>query len=157
MKIFQIIQRHYVALGVSSANHSTQKYRFNERVHFGFLSFACVILSQLVYICDGASGFMEYVICICSTSGTALIFISFATIVCRKTTLFECIDNIEKTIDASELIFYLMPIWMKFPPKIEPNWRPIQGANIRNRRNYSRKAIVRSKDWVNSFSYSWWK
>lgn len=102
IKIFQTIQRQYEILGISSTNQSNQKYSAEKRVFHGFLLFGCLLASQFVYIFHVASGFMEYVNCTCSIFATSIMFVCFAAIVCRKTTFFESIDNIEKFIKTSE-------------------------------------------------------
>ena len=102
MKIFQIIQKQYAILGISSPNQSAQKNPSNERTTLGFLIFAWNIVSQFVYIFYVASGFMEYVDCISSTCAGIITFVCFAAIVFRKTTLFKNIENMEQLIDKSE-------------------------------------------------------
>lgn len=100
MKIFEMIQRNYVTLGVSPLNQWTEKYLFNGRILFGVLLFGYLILSQVAYIFRVASEFTEYVECISTTSASFIILVSFAAIVHRKTTLFECIANMEKLINT---------------------------------------------------------
>lgn len=102
LQIFQTVQRQYAILGISSSHQSNRKYPFSERVLFGFLLFGCNIVSHAVYIFHVADGFMEYVECICVTSGSILIYIGFAAIVLGQTAIFETIDKIGKLIDTSE-------------------------------------------------------
>lgn len=90
----------FAIIGISSPTQSNQKYAFM-KVLFGFLFFGCTFVSYFIYIFYVASGFMEYVACIGVTSGTFIIFVCFASVVFRKTTIFECIDSIEKLIDTS--------------------------------------------------------
>lgn len=108
MKIFETIQKQYAILGIISSRLSSQKYRFNEREFLGFLLFGYQIFSQFVYVFHEASGFMEYVVSICATSGTIIMFVCFAAIVFRKSTLFESIDNVETLIDKSECHFSII-------------------------------------------------
>lgn len=108
MKIFQTVRKQYVIVGINLSNQWTQKYPFSKRVLFGFLLFGYLILSQFVYSFHVADGFMEYVECVSSTSAGILVFVCFAAIDFRKTTLFEIIDNIEKLVDTSEPIFHVL-------------------------------------------------
>lgn len=110
LKIFQIIQRHYAILGISSTNQSAQELPFNRRVLIGFLFFGCIFTLQFVYSFQVASDFMEYTECICATSGNILIFVCFMTIVVGNTTLFECIDILEQLIDTSKTIARLISL-----------------------------------------------
>lgn len=110
LKIFQIIQRQYAILGISSTNQSAQKLPFNRRVLIGLLFFGCIFTLQFVYIFQVASDFMEYTECICATSGNILIFVCFMAIVLGNTTLFECIDNLEQLIDTSKAIATLISV-----------------------------------------------
>ena len=102
MKIFQTIQKQYAMMGISPTHPWTQKSLFNKKIAFGLLLFAYCIVSQMVFILHVASGFMEYMEAICSSSATVIMFICFVAIVLRKTKLFESIENIEKLIDTSE-------------------------------------------------------
>lgn len=102
MKIFKTIQEKYAILGISSSKHWTQKYSSGARLLFGFLLFGCNIVSLLLYILLVASGFMEYMECISTASGTFIMFVCYATIVFKRTLIFETIDNIEIVIVTSE-------------------------------------------------------
>lgn len=104
MKIFEIVQRNYATLGISSSHQSTQKYPFNKRELFGFILFACTTVLQYVGTFHDSSNFMEFMVSVCATSGGTLIFVFFLAIVFRKTTLFQSIEHIEKVIDSSESI-----------------------------------------------------
>lgn len=109
MKVFKVVQRQYAMLGISSSNQWNQNNLFNERVLFICLIYVYAVGLYTVYIIRVASGFMEYVDCICATSATIMVFISFAAIVFRRNKLFRSIANIEKLIDTSEsipIIFY---------------------------------------------------
>lgn len=103
MKIFKAIQRRYATLGFSPSNQTTERWPVNKRILAALLLLAYLILAQLVHLFSFASGFMEYVVSITLTSASFITFVSFAAIVYRKTTLFDCIENIEKTIETSEL------------------------------------------------------
>lgn len=105
MKFFENIQKHYAILGISPSQQSTQKCLCNERIFFGFLLFGWLIFLHFMYIFYVANDLMEYIESICVTSACIIIFSCFATIVLRKTTLFEIIDNMEKLIDTREKIF----------------------------------------------------
>lgn len=102
MKIFIFLQRQYAIVGISPTNQFLQKYPFNKKIVLGFLIYGCVIVSQCVYICHVANGFMEYLECACAISTTVIMFVCFVATVFRKITLFKTIDNIEKLIDTSE-------------------------------------------------------
>lgn len=102
MKIFEVVQRNYASLGISLENRWTQKYPWIEQL-LPFLLFGVTILSHLMYIFYLANGFMEYVNCVCTTAATTIIFVCLMAVVFQKTTLFECIGNLEKLIDTSEL------------------------------------------------------
>lgn len=97
MKIFRTVQRFYVTLGISVPNPTT-----HGRVCFGFLLFGCTVASEVGYIFHVANDFVEYVGCICTTSGSSTIFVCLATIVFKRNLLFEFFDKIEQLIDQSE-------------------------------------------------------
>ena len=106
MKIFQTIQKQYVILGIGSSNHPTQKYPFNRRIVFGVFIFGILFTFQSMYIIREASGFMEYVECICTASGNIIIFICILAMILGKTKLYESIENIEKLIDTSQCVIW---------------------------------------------------
>lgn len=102
MKFFEIVQWHYSTLGISSTHQSNQKHPFNGRILFGFLLSLCIFASGLMYIFHVATGFMGYMVGICTLSGHIVIYICFATIIFKRAKVFEIIDRLEKLIDASE-------------------------------------------------------
>lgn len=108
IKIFQRVREQYAIIGISPSNQSNQKFPFSKRVFLGFLSFSCTTVSQFVYILYVANDFMECMECVCSLSGTIILFVCFAAIVFRKAKLFDSIDNIEKLIDSSKSAFKLI-------------------------------------------------
>lgn len=118
IKIFRTVREHYAIVGISpTILLPNQHLPFDERVLLGFLSFVCTTVSQVVYLLHIASHFMEYVECACSLSGTIIIFVCFMSIVFRKTTLFDSIDDIEKLIDSSKSFWcstqwFSIRIWM---------------------------------------------
>lgn len=120
IKIFRTVREHYAIVGISpTIVNLSRRLPFNERVLLGFLSFVCTTVSQFVYLLHIASNFMEYMECACSLSGTIIIFVCFMAIVCRKTTLFESLDDIEKLIDSSESFWtctqwFWIRIWIQF-------------------------------------------
>lgn len=99
MKIFKTIKKHYAVLGIISSNHS-----LSERICFGFLLSGCNIISQFVYASHVANGFTEYIECICSAFGAVIVFVCFAAVFAKRTSLFETIENIEKLLNGSEAI-----------------------------------------------------
>lgn len=102
MKIFRTVQKRYGIVGISSSNQLPKKYPFVNRILTGFLLFGCSFVSQFMFILDTASGFMEYMECISSLAAGIIIFVCFAAVVVRKTTLFESIANIENLIESSK-------------------------------------------------------
>lgn len=100
MKIFRRVRKRYAILGISCS--SNQATSHSGRVLFGFFLYGCLILSHLVYLFRVATGFMDGLECICSLSATSIMFLCFAAIVARKTTLFKCIDEMEKLNNASK-------------------------------------------------------
>lgn len=105
MKIFQTVREKYEIVGISSPlNETNRKFPFNERTLLGFPTFVWATVAQFVYIFHVADGFLECMEGICTTSAGIIMFVSFATIVHRKSTLFECIRNIETLIDTSKPI-----------------------------------------------------
>lgn len=111
MEIFQTAQTHFAVLGIRPSNQTTRKYSDNRKILFGFLLFVCNAVSQFVYIVHVANGFMEFMDCICATSGSTIVFVGFTTIVFKRTLLFENIDNLQKLIDTSKpfLSYYSWP------------------------------------------------
>lgn len=108
MKILQTIQKYYAILGVSQSSHQLSEKcpcLFSERVLILFLLLECCIAAHFMYMFRVANEFMEYVESICATSGNIIIFVCFATIVFKTTTVFQSIEIIEKLIDTSEIRF----------------------------------------------------
>lgn len=105
MKIFIKVQQYYEILGISSSsNRSTLKCLLNNRVFFGLSLFGCSIVSHFLYTFRVANNFVEYMLGICSLSGSFILFVCFVAVAFQRTTLFECIDKIEKDMDASKMI-----------------------------------------------------
>lgn len=103
MKIFQRVRRQYAILGISNAsNQPAENLPFSKRVLAGFLYFAYVLISEILYIVHEANEFMEYIECISSLCAVTLLLVCFAAIAFRKATLFKNFDNIEKLIDSSK-------------------------------------------------------
>lgn len=102
LEIFHTIRRQYAILGISSSNQWTQEYPLNERILLIFIFLECVIVSQFMYTFRLSHGFLEFMEGTCTTAGSALIFVCFAAVVFRQTTLFEGIGNFEKLINSSK-------------------------------------------------------
>lgn len=111
MKIFQTIQMRYATLGIRPTNPSDRTYPFDLRIFLGFLPLGYTCVSQIVIIFHVANGFTEYIenICTLFTYIRALVF--FVPILCKRTKLFEIIENMEKFIDASKKILNIRPIY----------------------------------------------
>lgn len=140
MKIFKIVQKNYATLGISALHRSNQKYSFNGRLLFGFLSHGFFIISQFVYIFNVTDGFMEYMETICIISGTILMFICLMTIVFKRDLLFEVIDNIEKFIETSVQYSRYISRFHKnkmIRIKFHRNCILFQGVKIHNQRHFS--------------------
>lgn len=95
MKIFQLIQSYYELMGISSWQQSTKKHSLSKRALFGFILLELCIVSHFLYMFYVANGYMEYVECISTTSGSIITFVCFATIAIKSDILFKIIDNIE--------------------------------------------------------------
>lgn len=104
MEIFKIVRKHYVILGIRSTRLSTQNYRFSDniRLFFGLLLYGCSFVSQYVYIFYVASGFMEHMVCICTTAGNVITFVCFVAIAFRMNLLFKAIDNMNVLVNSSK-------------------------------------------------------
>lgn len=105
MKILQTIQKRFATLGIHPSSQSTHKLPFSDRVLLGSSIFGYLIASQFVYLLRVASIFMEYMECISSTFSSTIMFVCFAAMVFRRTTLFKSIADIEKFIATSESRF----------------------------------------------------
>lgn len=143
MKFFDLVRRHYTILGISATNQSTQRYPLNKRVLFGLSLFVCSFVSHFVYIFRVASGFMDYMVGICTVSGCTIMFVAFVDICLEKNLLFESFDNVEKLIDTSEPV----PICTKFLiiPTVQ-NLQLFQDKMIQNRWLCFPKLINKSND-----------
>lgn len=108
MKLFQVVLKKFAILGIHPSHQSNQRLSLNKKELFGFLSIGSLIFSQTMYGFYEANGFMEYMDCICATSATMLVFVCLATMVIRKTKLFEMLDYMERVIEASKAIFNLL-------------------------------------------------
>lgn len=104
MKIFVTMQRKLLVWGIGLSRQSSEQDPFNGRAFFGLPLFGGSTVSQLVCIFHVASGFMEYMECICATLATVLIFGCFMVIVFNRTVLFECIERIEELIKTRKMI-----------------------------------------------------
>lgn len=100
MKVFELVQSHYATLGITTSNQWTQRYALNTRVLSIYSLFGCALASHFIYICRIADGFMDYMVCLCSTSAGIISLVCFASIALRKLSLFECIDNAEKLLET---------------------------------------------------------
>lgn len=105
VKVFEIVQRHYAALGIRPTNHSSAKCPINKRVLTTISFLLCSIVLHAVYMFQMAAGFMEFVECICTTYASCMITGCFTIIVLQKDSLFESIGNLEKLIDTREALF----------------------------------------------------
>lgn len=121
MKIFTIIQSQLATLGISPSNQSTRKCPFSRRVLFGFFLSGCCFVSLFGYIFHVANDFMDYVSCICATSGIIIIFVCFVAIVYRRTTLFDSIERLEKLIETSKTIL-CSNSWVVTPTMQDEIW-----------------------------------
>lgn len=104
LEIFHTIQKQYAILGIRSSNLPTQQYPLNERILLIFMFFECVTVSQFTYTFRSSNGFVEYMESICTSAGSAVIFVCLAAVVFRQTTLFNVIDNLQKFIDTSKTV-----------------------------------------------------
>lgn len=103
MEIFIGIRKQYAMLGIRpSSDQSHETVPFNGRILFGFVFFAWVIPSQLVYILVVANGFIDYVVCVLTISSAVIYFVCFAAVVFRQSTMFEAFDHLQTFVDASE-------------------------------------------------------
>lgn len=153
MKVFRTIRNKFAFLDICPSNQSTWQNPFNKRV-LGFILLGGNIVSHVVYIFRVANDFLEFVECLNSTFASIIISVCFVAIVFRKTTLFNSIDNIEKVIDASELVFeWFFVLQKNFEFILNWTCNP-QDLNIQNQRHSFGKSINRSNDCVKSFS--WW-
>lgn len=104
MKIYHTIRKHYEMLGIAPSQQSTQGHAFNTKILCGFLLFGCSMASRFIYIFYVASGFMEYVQCICVTSASIITFTCFSATVFKMTDIFEKLDDIEQLIETSKFL-----------------------------------------------------
>lgn len=106
MKILQIVQKYFTIVGISPSNQSmTNDESIKKKIFVGLLLFGYPTISQAVYIIDGASGFIEYMECVCVVAASTIVSVCFSVIVFRTTMIFESIQSIETLIDTSESIF----------------------------------------------------
>lgn len=105
MDIFRTVRTQCAVLGISPSSHqSAQKLSFDTRKLFGFLLFGCTTISDFMYFIRVASGFMESMDCISATSGSAIVFVCFATMVFKRILLFDSIDSTAKLIETSKVL-----------------------------------------------------
>lgn len=104
MKIFRIVQKQYAILGISRT--TSQNGLLDAKLCFGYISIGCNVISQLMYTVYVAEGFVEIMESVCSTSGTVIQFVCFATIASKRALLFKTIDNIEQLIDSRTIFIY---------------------------------------------------
>lgn len=105
MEIFRQFQKNFAKMGIDSRS-SAQNIPLNARNFSAFLLLALFIVLQCIYLNKVASTFQEYIefikIIIAMWTGT----IAFAAIIWNMSKLFRYIDNLEATINKSELFFF---------------------------------------------------
>lgn len=101
MRLFQIIKRDLVILGVDS-NQSTNKYVYNGNIFLCcFLCASCIILTGVFVFCE-ANSFIEFTESIYLLS-SAIMITAAATFACFKfKVLFDYIETLENTVNSSE-------------------------------------------------------
>lgn len=105
MKIFRIVRKQFAILSITPPK--SQKFSFDGKLCYGYVSIGCNFISQLVYTIYVADGFMEIMESVCSTSGMVIQFVCFATIASKRALLFQTIENIENLIDTSTIQCFL--------------------------------------------------
>lgn len=103
MKILQISQKCFTALGIDSEQSKHPFYR-NYKILMGFVLLGYSLFGHLVYIIYVDDRFDKYIECVCATVAIVVITTCFASMVFGMSILFESIDNIESLIDTSECL-----------------------------------------------------
>lgn len=101
MKILQISQRYFAALGIDS-EQSKQRFYCNYRILMGFILLGYSLFGHLVYIIYVDGRFDKYIECVCASIAIVVITTCFACMVFGMSTLFGSVDDIESLIDTSE-------------------------------------------------------
>lgn len=113
MKVFQTLTNHYATLGIKPSDQLQQQYPFDEKVLMGFSLWGCMITSHFIYINYVANTYVEYAECICTSTGSIIVFVCYASVVFYSNTLFDAFKKIEGFIASSEKKFHLQLYYNK--------------------------------------------
>lgn len=102
LQIFRTIRRLLAFLGLN-LNHSTEAYQLlNARLFLGSLVVSIATILYILYLFYVANTLIEYMQCIGILASVIENGICFTAIVFQSDYLFECVIQVEKTINASK-------------------------------------------------------
>lgn len=107
MKLFQVVQKNFGFLGLSS-NQSC----WNVKSVIAFSIFSSATVLGTLFLFFNANTFLEYTINIYGTTTMFGIWMNLITMLIEKENLFKLIDDIEELVDESEYnknILYALP------------------------------------------------
>lgn len=96
MKLFQIIQKNFALLGISSNQSLCNRQSV---VAFSIYGFASIFSSAFLFF--KANTFLEYTMNVFVTTTIFAIWIAFTVILFKKQNLFQLIDEFERLFDKS--------------------------------------------------------
>lgn len=98
MKLFQLIQKNFALLGIS-----TNRSHLNGNSIMVFTFIGLAIISSAVFLLFKANSFVEYINTSYATNLLIACYIVFASLLFNKKKLFKLIDDIEISIEESKL------------------------------------------------------
>lgn len=101
MKLFQIIQKKFTVLGITSAQ-SIQTQPFNREIVLAFVVYICAHISHVLFLFRKGNTFEDYTDNIYITSATAMTTFFFTGVVDKMSVLFHFINECEKIVDRRE-------------------------------------------------------
>lgn len=102
MKLFQLIRKNFMALGIDSKQAFDSTKPYNKKILGCFFMIGLNNIFFLVYMFHIAESFLEYTESMYMASAAIVIGVIFICLVLKMKKLFELIDGIEKHINGEE-------------------------------------------------------
>lgn len=107
MKIIQFTLKFTLYLGIG-AYQSVQKHPFNRQNILALLILGSSTISCLIHFFRNAQTFADYTYSVAAFSSMLVATIVHAIILWKMPALFECLDELERCVDESELDYLSM-------------------------------------------------
>lgn len=106
MKLYRVIQKNFSLLGIvpKQSKSSRKKLAMTSSIHI------LDTTSSLIFLVFKANTFIEYVNNIYVTTTGIMMSICFANIAVKSDKLFDIINGVEKFVDESECVFWMIHV-----------------------------------------------